>query len=211
MGAPVTDLLPPNASPIERYLAATGAAIESLPIPIPDLGSAQTCPADVLPFLAWERSVDRWDAAWPEPTKRAMIDASFLVHQRKGTVGAIRRAIEPLGFEVRIVPWYEMRPVGRRGTFHLDVRVLGAGVNEALHSALERVIDDAKPLSRHLATLTLRLVSRGQFAVSVAAYLGDDITVYPRPAPSIAVAGQQLAMGAIHINDILSVSQECYA
>lgn len=199
--------LPPNATLVERNIAKTGAAIADIPIPIRDISDAKTCPANVLPFLAWERSVDRWDPEWPEATKRAVIDAAFFVHERKGTVGAIRRAVEPLGFLIRVVPWYKMVPEGRRGTFQLDIGVLDTGVTEEMYAELERLIDDAKPLSRHMTGLTISMESRGKQAMSAAFYLGDEITVYPYAPEPISVAGNQPSLGATHIVDTFTVSQ----
>lgn len=62
----MSSLLPPNATPVERSLATGGAAIADIPMPIRDIGDPATCPAEVLPFLASERSVDRWEPDWPE-------------------------------------------------------------------------------------------------------------------------------------------------
>lgn len=207
MGAPVTRLLPPNATQVERNIATAGAAIERIPLPIRDLGDAAKCPANVLPFLAWERSVDRWDPNWPEGTKRAVISASFFVHQRKGTVGAIRRAIEPLGYLIRVVPWYDMQPEGPRGTFHLDVGVMDTGITEEMYAELERLIDDAKPLSRHLTGLAISMESRGTVYHSAAVLLGDELTVYPYTPEQIVVSGLEGPRGAAHIVDTLTVTQ----
>lgn len=206
MEAPVTRLLPPNATPVERNIATAGAIIEQIPVPIRDLGNAATCPANVLPFLAWERSVDRWDPSWSEGTKRAVIDASFFVHQRKGTVGAIRRAIEPLGYLIRVVPWYSMQPEGPRGTFHLDVGVLDTGITEAMYAELERLIDDAKPLSRHLTGLSISVETRGAVRYTGAPLLGDVITVYPYTPEPVEVAGTALYAGAAHLIDTITVN-----
>lgn len=206
MGVHVTRLLPPNATQVERNIATAGAAIERIPVPIRDLGDAGKCPANVLPFLAWERSVDRWDPSWPEGTKRAVIDASFFVHQRKGTVGAIRRAIEPLGYLIRVVPWYDMQPEGPRGTFHLDVGVMDTGITEEMYAELERLIDDAKPLSRHLTGLAISVETRGAVRYTGAPLLGDVITVYPYSPQPVEVAGTSFYAGASHVVDTITVN-----
>jgi phage tail P2-like protein len=198
-------LMPPNATPVERHLAATGAAIADIPIPLRDIGHAATCPANVLPVLAWERSVDRWDADWPDATKRAVINASFLVHQRKGTVGAIRRAIEPLGYRVQIVPWYEMQPHGRRGTFSLEIVATARGISAEMYEELKRLIDDAKPLSRHVAELTIHLEARGAAHMGGLPMLGDVITVHPRLSHPATVSGCVRHVGAYHVTDTLTV------
>jgi phage tail P2-like protein len=94
------DLLPPNAAPQERALSlATGRDIA---VPVKELWSPQTCPAGILPWLAWALSVDEWDPAWPEQTQRNTIAASIEQHRRKGTIGALRQALQRLGYEVEI-------------------------------------------------------------------------------------------------------------
>lgn len=91
----MTSLLPPNATAIERSIEA--ATDRPIPIPIADLWSPADCPAPILPWLAWALSVDHWDAAWPEETKRAVVAASAEVHRHKGTVWAMRRALNVAG------------------------------------------------------------------------------------------------------------------
>lgn len=203
----MSNLLPPNATELERRLAETGACIAEIPVPIQDIASASTCPAEVLPFLAFERSVDRWDANWREATKRAVIESSFVVHQRKGTVSAIRRAIEPLGFQVRVVAWYETQPEGQRGTFHLDLEAGKTGATEETLVTVERLVDDVKPLSRHLASVAIGVASSGTHAISAAAYFGDVVTVYPPPAPSLTTSSRIAVSGALHVIDTLTISQ----
>lgn len=206
MEAHVSDLLPPNASAIERNLAATGAAIDDIPIPIRDIGDAKACPDSVLPFLGWARSVDRWEPTWPDATKRAVVDSSFFVHQHKGTVGAIRRAIEPMGYLIRVVPWYDMEPPGPRGTFALDIGVLDKGITEDTYEELELLIDGAKPLSRHLTGLAINVEVRGAVRLAGAPLLGDVLTVYPFAPDVITAAGSLRHAGAFHIIDTVTVA-----
>ncbi len=67
-------------------------------------------------------SVDRWDEAWPESTKRSVIMSSFFVHQHKGTISALRRVVEPLGFLIEVREWWQLGE--EPGTFRLVVGVL---------------------------------------------------------------------------------------
>lgn len=93
-------LLPPNATAPERALSLS--VDRAVPVPIKTLWSPQTCPEGVLPWLAWALSVDDWDAAWTVERKRAAVAESIEVHRHKGTIGALRRALEQLGYEVEI-------------------------------------------------------------------------------------------------------------
>jgi phage tail P2-like protein len=201
----VDNLLPPNATPLERRLAEVGAAIASVPVPVRDVWNPDTCPVEFLPFLAAAFSVDRWDANWTEKTKRAVIKASYFVHKQKGTIGALRRVVEPLGFLIRVLEWWETNPPGPRGTFRLDIGVLDTGITEEMYLELERLIDDAKPLTRHLLGLAISVEVRGTRYVGAASYLGDELTVYPYTPTVIVSAGQWSTTGAAHLIDTLTV------
>ena len=78
------DLLPPSATRLEHLAAATLASTVT-PEVITTTRFADTCPAPLLPWLAWARSVDWWELAESEDQQRALISASFRLHQRKGT------------------------------------------------------------------------------------------------------------------------------
>lgn len=97
MSAPAT-LLPPSATAFERALdQSAGARIAALPSLVASLWNADTCPAILLPYLAWALSVDEWNDDWGEDWKRAVIKESRLIHQQKGTLAAIRRALAAIG------------------------------------------------------------------------------------------------------------------
>jgi len=197
--------LPPNTTPLERALAKACAALADVPVPIRDLWSSDRCPVALLPILAWSFSVDRWDDAWSESTKRATIKASRYIHQHKGTIAAVRRVVETLGYVIKITEWWQEVPRGPRGTFALEVGVLDSGITEEMFAEMERLIADAKPLSRHLIGLAIHLETRGQIYVSAQAYDGDEVTVYPWLAETISAAGSIAPAGAVHIIDTLTV------
>jgi len=69
-----------------------------VPVPNATLWTPATCPAALLPWLAWALSVDEWDGTWPEERQRAVIAASVAVHRRKGTRGAVVAALAAAGY-----------------------------------------------------------------------------------------------------------------
>jgi phage tail P2-like protein len=95
----VSNLLPPNATAQEHALDDSMARLGAVQIGIVKLWNPQTCPANLLPWLAWALSVDEWDETWSEQQKRAMVAASYDVHSHKGTPYAIRRALAALGYD----------------------------------------------------------------------------------------------------------------
>ena len=198
-------LLPPNATVLERAVAVALADIERVPVPLRDLWNPRTCPVALLPILAWTVSVDRWDDAWPEATKREVIRKSFWLHKRKGTITALRRAVEPLGYLIEVIEWWQEKPVGRRGTFHLRIGVLDTGITDEMFNELVRVIDDVKPASRHLTGLTISLEIRGPQYIGAAIYYGEELTVYPYTPETATVSGPAYIGAALHFVETLTI------
>ncbi|WP_312203809.1 phage tail protein I [Mixta calida] len=196
-------LLPSGSSVLEVAAADACAKIEAIPVPLRRLWNAQTCPVELLPYLAWAWSVDRWDASWPEATKRSVVAASEYVHRHKGTIGSLRRVVEPLGYLIRIIEWWKTGEAP--GTFRLDVGVLDTGITQEMYNELERLIADAKPCSRHLIGLSINLDSTGALPVAAAAYSGDELTVYPYTPETITVSGPGYTGAAVHITDLTDV------
>ncbi|GKQ96490.1 phage tail protein I [Aeromonas hydrophila] len=204
----MSTILPPSTSRTERNLATTSANAQQLPIPFRSLWSPWTCPTHLLPYLAASWSVDRWDDKWSETTKRQVIANSYFVHSRKGTIGAIRRVVEPLGFLIKVLEWWQETPNAAPGTFKLDIGVLDSGITETMYQELERLIADAKPMTRHLTGLAISMETRGPLYVGAACYLGDDLTIYPYSPEAIEIRGQQWHSGILHTIDTMTIQPQ---
>jgi phage tail P2-like protein len=201
----VSTLLPPSASQLEQLAAQALARIERVPIPIRDLVNPDRCPVDLLPYLAWAFSVDRWDSNWSEAAKRQVIKTSYYVHSRKGTIGALRRVVEPLGYLIEVLEWWQTVPEGVPGTFALKVGVLDTGITEEMYQELTWLIEDAKPLTRHLTGLAISLETQGALNIAVSLSEGDELDVYPPATRDIEVTGRFGVVGREHSIDTLDV------
>lgn len=91
-------LLPPNATSQEIALDGSVSRLGDVPAPLRDVWNHETCPAHMLPWLAWAFGVDEWDAGWSDDAKRNTIKNAVMIQRRKGTVWAIKRAIADAGF-----------------------------------------------------------------------------------------------------------------
>ncbi|MGX9762066.1 phage tail protein I [Pseudomonas shahriarae] len=199
----MSSLLPLSSTQLERAIEA--AMAEKTEIPLRTLYNPDTCPAHLLPWLAWTWSVDRWDTRWTEAVKRSAIRSAFYVHAHKGTIGALRRVVEPLGYLIEVLEWWETKPEGVPGTFALKVGVLDTGITEEMYLELERLVDDAKPVSRHMTGLAISLETQGALNIGVALYEGDEINVYPPMQRDIEVTGYIGAAGREYTIDTLDV------
>jgi phage tail P2-like protein len=172
-------LLPPKTTALQRAIALACAPLGDIPVPIRKLMNPDECPVAFLPHLAWAFSVDRWDDTWPESTKRAAIKASYFIHRHKGTVAAVRRVTETVGRLVNLTEWWQTEPKGPRGTFSLEISVSEAGISEHMFLEMERLIEDAKPKSRHISNLEISLHTTLNAYFAVAVCDGDYLDTYP--------------------------------
>ncbi|MEY1396740.1 phage tail protein I [Klebsiella aerogenes] len=166
-----------GSSVLEQRAAAACSVISDLSVPLRDLWNPWRCPVKFLPYLAWAFSVDRWEETWSEKEKRQAVSDAFWIHQRKGTVAAVRRVIETLGYSMTLQEWWEVADPA--GTFRLEIDLNDIGITESMIKELERIIGDAKPVSRHLAQLNLSTLTLGPFYTAVAISDGNIVTVYP--------------------------------
>jgi phage tail P2-like protein len=179
----MSDLLPPNATPLERAISRVGSRVEDVPVPIATLWNPDACPAALLPWLAWAESVDDWFTTWTEAQKRGAIKASFGVHARKGTAGALRLAIQGIGLDVVVTEWFQKTPMGAPYTFSCAFVVDQQGIASA--EAFDRVVavsNSTKNLRSHMTGVDIQAVTRATEYVGAVVYLGERVSIAAEPA-----------------------------
>lgn len=185
----ISRLLPPNRTPLESALA-DAMSLTTDPGVIRTLADSARCPAALLPWLAWAKSVDGWDEAVTEPARRALIRQSFAIHKRKGTVGAVRRALGALGVAVDFREWHDI-PGAAPHTFGLVAWVNDNPADEnavltpQLYQRLKRLVDDTRNERSHYSfqvgvrfDQSGRLANAGK-AAAVGRWSGDAQAVQP--------------------------------
>lgn len=166
----MNNLLPPNATELEQRLAQVTGAIDTIPVPLRSLWDADTCPLALLPWLAWQLSIDSWKSYWPESIKRERVRQALAIQRHKGTVASVRDVVESFGGSVELREWFQASPRGTPGTFELWLTLSGEGGTEATAAYVDDVIAEVtrtKPVSRHF-TFTQGVTAASR--VGVAAY-----------------------------------------
>lgn len=170
-------LLPPNALPAERALEeATTTEVLSIPDLIRAVKNPDTCPAELLPWLAWEYSVDTWLPEWNEEQKRAAIRSATYIHRHRGTRGAIETALEGLPFTYQLTEWFEQTPRGEPYTFSLVVEQAGNPVNEQHIQDFKNAVMRSKNL-RSWFDMSFQNATQGT-AYSASYMVASEITSY---------------------------------
>lgn len=198
----MSDLLPPNSTEQEDSLSKTVERIGSVPVDIKKLWNPQTCPAELLPWLAWAFSVDTWKDSWTEQQKRAVIAASYDVHNRKGTVGAVKTAIGALGFDAQLTEWFQNG--AEPYTFDVEVEITDTPLDEDQIQLARRIIDRSKNVRSHY---DLKLIAKlpGSIYLASALTIGESVDVYPYQSTAIESYGRAVAQSGFAVYDSAEV------
>lgn len=191
----MSELLPPSSTPLERALADTVAKVSTLPTPARDLWNPDTCPVELLPWLAWAFSLDDWDVTWTESQQRAAVKASYSVHRYKGTIGSVKDALQALGLGVQVQEWFNQIPAGDPYTYKLLLEVNQYGVSLAQLETIQAVVENAKNLRSHMTTLDLTVASNATVYIGAVAMSGNEIA-FSHPAGTLIADGTYIANGS---------------
>ena len=167
----MSSLLPPNASPLERAFEAATARLGNVPTPLRELWNPDTCPADLLPWLAWALSIDAWKSYWPEHVKRARIRMALDIQRRKGTSQSVRQVVAAFGGNVQLREWWQLDPPGPPHTFEMVLTLAGEGGQTASAQFVDDVIAEVertKPVRSHF-TFTQGLQGTGGIGIGCGA------------------------------------------
>ncbi len=164
-------LLPPNASQLLRDLESVFGDSFDLPTLNRYVVNPDLAPAHILPWLAWALSVDDWSDNWSEQIRRNVIKASVEVHRKKGTIGALKKALQAFNYtNVKVEEWFEYGADPYFFRVFFDVTEPGFDVN--ILPQVQKVIESTKNARSHLESLRaylsaeMGLVSIGSIIIS---------------------------------------------
>jgi phage tail P2-like protein len=151
------------------------ARLSDVPVPIAETWSPYECPSAILPYLAWALSVDDWDASWTENQKREAIAHSIEIHRRKGTLGALKRALQRLNYEVEVD-----ENTGQAYTFRLNVNVTGSMATDWTFPEIKNAAFAAKNVRSFLETIRALIRSAsGELKMASVLTNGELTKVFP--------------------------------
>ena len=180
----MSSLLPHNATPQEVALDLTTARVGAVDVPTKAIWNPETCPEDVLPWLAWAFSVDQWDAAWSIEQKRAIVAASLDIHKRKGTPRAVKAAVTAIFGGGDVVEAWQSDDLDAH---EFKIVTTGTLQSDADFAELIRLVDAAKPVRSWLVAVQIQSQATGEVYIGIASRLGGKVGINPRlaidPAP----------------------------
>ncbi len=145
-------LLPPTSTALERALEQATARVAGINVDLPRrLWNPWTCPADMLPWLAWGLSMDSWDNRWPEAVRRQRVASAIAIQRRKGTAQSVFDVVDSFGGALALKEWWQQEPPGVPHTFAITLTV-GGGFGALPASYIDDIIAEVtrtKPVRSH--------------------------------------------------------------
>jgi phage tail P2-like protein len=192
------DLLPPNATPLERALSSAGARLGDVPRPLVTLWDPYACPLPILPWLAWGLSVDRWRQSWGEVQKRDAVAKAIHNARRKGSRSAAMDVLADYDPSLVLIEWWEPGGSGIPYTFTVTQPLDGVWATRASASYAAELFADLERVKPARAHFALRQSVAGRAAlpiVAVARALRADrfraTVTLPTPAEDLALQTEQ--------------------
>ncbi|EGR0465752.1 phage tail protein I [Vibrio cholerae] len=149
--------LPPSASKMERIMEQVfWEEIALIERDIKTFYDPYQCRADLLPYLAWEMSVDYWDENWSDETKRNVIFASLPIHSSKGTRFALDKSIESIRKDgLSVTEWFEDKENLRPGYFRVNLEARNSDIDESTVPQIIKAVNNAKNTRSHLESISI--------------------------------------------------------
>ncbi len=187
-------LLPPNATKLERALEVGTARIGDVTAPIDTVVDPATIAEAALPWLAYGLSVDFWDTAWSEATKRRAVAESIAQHKIKGTRASVEHVLARVDELAVVIEAFEDPARLAPHTFEVHMPLVtapgaagGARANAAIVDDIIAQVTAVKPLREHLTvvqSLTLMSNVAVQGSVRLAGYTRDDANLLIDNSPA---------------------------
>lgn len=173
----MSELLPYNATDQERALEETTSRISDVSVIVREVWNPDTCPSNVLPWLAWAFSVDDWDTNWTDEQKRQVIKQSVYSQRIKGTIGAVTRQLAALGYQIQILEWFQQSPHGAPYTFDVYITADQYPLTPNDFNKVLEVIDTNKNLRSHMDKIQLIVKSTDKTTAGIVCGTGNEISL----------------------------------
>lgn len=163
------DIMPDSIAKDENVCAAATAIDKQLcdMAANVDIGAVianiDNLPSGVLDHIAAQYDVSPWRDKWTIELKRSSLKFALLLKRKRGTRGALLRAVGSLGAAASIVEWWETNPKGTPHTFKIYAtlpQITGSLPAEAQEDLI-RQIDDVKPFRSHYDFVLSQSVAGG--------------------------------------------------
>lgn len=167
-------LLPPNTTKFEINFDSAFSRVSEIDISTRQFNDPLKAPYSVLPWLAWEKSVDIWNKNWSESQKRQTIQNAYKVHSSKGTIGALESSLSSLGYQIKVQEWFTSSPPLKPYTFKLFIEISQERLRATDLKDIFEVVKTSKNLRSKLLTTSLSIRSDAELYLAAGLTAGHE-------------------------------------
>lgn len=145
-------LLPKSyQTPLMLALEIVLREFESLPVDIiKNFWNPAKCRADLLPYLAIMLGVTVWSEDLTISQKRKVCAEALIINRKKGTIGAIKRAIKTLNLNASIVEWFADEVERQSGTARVILQENEIIYDPKQYEEIQTLVNKVKRQSIHI-------------------------------------------------------------
>ena len=131
-------LLPPNSTTLEKAIVgAFEDVLSSKDLVIQTLWNADLCSLEFLPYLASALSVDfAMYNQLNESERRSYIKQSIEIHRKKGSLGALKQALNIADYDIQVKEWYEYEGIPHTIKVNITKQSSGAFNIDLINNAI---------------------------------------------------------------------------
>ena len=191
----------------KAFLSAINRMLGERPLPGPHMRDPETCPAEVLPALVAEYSMEEFiEPGLPAHVVRRILQNRWALQSLEGKDAGVKLWLSLLGADVTITQWYQMQPKGAANTHRINCMIEDAlwPVEEGRFgprqiSAMWRMINRTKRFSQD-TELRIGVSAKGKAFIGI--YLGTSMratapAIIPPPPIVTLPAAQALVPTAL--------------
>ncbi|MBJ9442946.1 phage tail protein I [Acinetobacter baumannii] len=194
-------LLPPNTTKFEINFDSAFSRVSEIDISTRQFNDPMKAPFSVLPWLAWEKSVDIWNKNWSENQKRQTIQNAYKVHSSKGTIGSLESALSSLGYQIKIQEWFSSSPALKPYSFNLFIEISQERLRSTDLKDIFEVVKTSKNLRSKLLTTSLSIRSDSEIYLAAALTAGHE-TQFSRAPGGLYLDGTWALDGTKKLNGV---------
>lgn len=128
---------------------------------------------ELLDELAWQFNIPEYNTEYDISVKRELIKTSMLIHNQRGTVGAVEKVVESIFGVATLEEWFDYGGE----PYHFKVRTTNPSSSDAMIADLERVIKETQNIRSHLEEVIVELMERMTNYVGCVVFVMDDVTL----------------------------------
>lgn len=131
----------------------------------------------VLDAIAFEKHIEGYSSTLPRITREALIRRAIQLHVYKGTPTSLQQALDSLGYDIKIIEWFQYG--GEPYHFKIDLDLFGQEYPAEMSASLESFIEQYKNVRSKVELVSISFALSGGLHEAITMQSSENITLRP--------------------------------